>query len=220
MRQKLFLLFTVGFLITAPALADVAPVPVNDTSGFGSVPPNPFVTDSDTVSPPASPFILTLDVDVFYASGVYTYVYKITHTATVLNSIQILNNLYDPTALDWGWVVDINHPAGSNPFASINVSASPFGTTTIMFDGGESSGMLTFYLQSTLPPTETKTEMVFGVGSPGPAEGQSLLLTTLGPTDQGSAATFGVPEPSSLLLLTFGLLSGGVLRFSTRRNRR
>jgi len=69
---------------------------------------------------------------------------------------------------------------------------------------------------SMLPPTTTTTEYFFATGSGG---GSTDLGQTLGPTDTGGGASFGVPETSSLLLLTFGLLSGGVLRFGIRRTR-
>lgn len=209
MRQKLFLLFLVGFLITAPALADPAnPVRVSDTSGFGA---GPIALGTDTTGPP--PFTLSLDVEVFNDGGVYTYVYKITHDATLLNSLQIFNNLFDATnPLNWGWV----DPApSSNPF-SVAIDIDPNVAITTFQFGNFPAGMLTIYVQSTLSPTSTATEFVFGSGTP---DGGTGFLLTLGPALAGTGASFGVPEPSSLLLLTFGLLSGGVLRLSTRRNR-
>ena len=209
MKQKLFLLFALGLLISAPALADAASphVGVTGTSGFG----DSTVTDFDTAGPP--PFTLSLGVEVFYASGIYTYVYTITHDSlTKLDSFAVLNALYDVTTLNWGWV------GGSDPFSiPVIVFADPISPITVLSFSNFTAGTLTVYLQSTLPPTSMATEFFFGAGGGGgtdPAQG-----LTLGPTDQGGGASFGVPEPSSILLLTFGLLSGGVIRFSIKRSR-
>jgi len=210
MKQKLFLLFALGLLISAPALADAASphVGVTGTSGFGAA---PIAMDFDTAGPP--PFTLTLDVDVFYKSGVFTYVYTITHdSVTKLDSFAILNALFDVNTLNWGWV------GGSDPFSlPVILVADPLTPITILSFSNFTAGTLTVYLQSTLPPTNMATEFFFGSGGGGgtdPTQG-----VTLGPTDQGGGAAFGLPEPSSLLLLTFGLLSGGVIRFSIRRTR-
>lgn len=212
MKQKLVLLFALGFLITAPALADaINPVRVADVSGFGT----PSIANGlDLVNGPG--YQLALGVEVFYDGGIYTYVYSLVHNADFLNSFQILNGLYDIAALNWGWVD--SDAASSDPF-SLPVSVVPF-LTTFSFDNfanNQGAGPLLIYIQSTLPPTATATEYFFATGSGG---GSTDAGQTLGPTDAGGGASFDVPEPSSLLLLTFGLVSGGVLRLSTRRTNR
>lgn len=211
MKQKLFLpILLVGFLITAPTLADpVIPTPATNPSDFGAVVPGGMATD--TVTALDSSFSLTLDAEVRYAGGIYTYIYTLTLTAgnpppsVSLGSLTILNGLFDFTSLQWGYF------GASDPF-SLPVTTSPFLVFHFSsFTATPGPSIVVIYGQSLLPPTVSTTEYFFGDGT--------ALGTTLGPTDAGGGASFGVPEPSSLLLLTFGLLSGGVLRFRINRPR-
>ena len=226
MRQKLFLLFLVGFLITAPTLADVAvpadPTNPAGTSGFGES----KATAQDIVS--NDDFTLTVDAEVFYDkdNGVYTYVYDLTleasDPAVTLDQFSILNGLFNDQA--WGWV-GLTTIAPLNPDGVLGPFTLPVSVgllQTDFFFGNFSDpppdpGHVTIFIKSDLAWKDA--EYFFGVGSGefAPTEG---LGETLAPAlTGGGAGGFSVPEPSSLILLSFGLLSGGVFRFSTRRTR-
>jgi len=201
-----------GYSFWDHLVADAAnPVRVDDTLGFGSATGD---TATDIVS--TADFDLTLDVAVFFGGGVFTYVYTITHTADVLNSLSIMNGLFNHHA--WGWVGAPDADAADllGPFG-VPVIVAPL-LTIFQFDADfPLNKTMTIYIQSDLGPTPTATEFFFGSGTGGPTgtfDGQ-----TLGPTDQGGGASFYVPEPSSLLLLSFGLLSGAVFRINIRRTR-
>lgn len=211
-KQKLFLLLVAGFLITAPALAAAAnPVRVDDTLGFGTS----VATHSDTVN--NEKFTLTVNAEVFEDAGLYTYVYTLTLVTVnpsaipplTLDQLTIFNGLYDDQ--NWGWVGDPDVPP-PGPFSLLVGIVT--GQTDLFFESF-TDGTLVVYLEAG-PNSWKDMEYFFATGS----GGSTGAGTTLGPTDAGGGASFNsVPETSSLLLLTFGLLSGGVLRFSIRRTR-
>ena len=213
MKQKLFLLLVACFLITAPALADAAnPAHADANSEFGSI----IVATHTTIAIVVPDnFELSLHAEVRYSGGIFTYIYTITHTANKLDDLQIVNALYDVSALDWGWV-------GNPPVVAID-PLGPFSNPVILslfdltfqFDNFGPGGTLTVFSQSTYAPSLEDFFGFFGSGD----GGAFAFGETLAPSLSGGGASFDVPEPSSLLLLSFGLLSGGVLRFSTRRTR-
>lgn len=237
MRQKLLLLFLVGLLTAAPAFADPAdPTRKNNVSELGSTVHVDFGAESDAYVAIVANTVLSLTVDVSVRSegSIIAYIYKLTLTNlsqadVAVNSFSLGPNLFiEPTASNlhsWGWV-DPNPPAGSDPdpISGINSGFLLAFNLQGFVVGAGSSGMLTVYATAELlpklndnpPPTFNITEFFVETGTPNPT---GLGATNNGPTlgphlDGGGAGGFyNVPEASSLLLLTFGLLGGGVFRF-------
>jgi len=174
--------------------------------------------------------------------GIIAYIYKLTLTNltapagsqdVAVTSFALAPNLFttpDATNLhSYGWI------GGSSPFdPSFELDYTGFFLTFLFpaftaAPGADS--MLFIYATAELLPSENDlanrppkfdpTQFYFETGT-----GNSELPfnftndgLTLGPSLDGGGASFHyVPEASSLLLLTFGLLSGGVLRSRISHN--
>jgi len=231
MKHTLFSLFVVGLLATAPALAGHAPVTpppthVLNTDDFADPSGAPPIQSAPSIINDAGGFLLSINVDVFKnAAGTYTYVYDIewnTSQVTDILSFLVFSASYnadasDPTKLaNWGWV-DSNI-LSANPFTSGTGTVSGIGNTTLFqFTlAGLANGQVKVWVQSDYAPTATPMNMSLVNGG----VNFEALVTTLAPDESGEISHFRpvyVPEPSSLLLLTFGLISGGIMRFRSNR---
>ncbi len=200
MKEKFLFVLVILVLITGPALA--GPVNVLDESGFGTL----EATLSSTSPPGPLGFAISVDASVYLKDGIYTYVYGLSDNGTGtsffgtlgISSFSIVAPDFDPT-LSWGIIGDLP--------SSFNTSFAG-GLLTFQFSPGLPSGdgVYTVYAQSTMAPLQY---LFFGLG--------------LGPTGEG-AYTLGadpihdteppnlVPEASSFLLLSTGLLGMGFFR--------
>ena len=233
MKQKIFLILVVGFLITVPALAAHAnPFHVSlgaVDSTLGSI-IMPFgTTNVATTITPGGGLTLSVDVEIRSLGKIVAYLYKLNVSgASVIVSGWGLSSA--ATTLfagplpghSLGWV---GGPSSGSPFLVNPTLGAPLFFLFSSFTGGE----LIVYATSELLPEEQVSPpppppfqlaefyFEFGTGS------SSVLGPTIGPHADGGGTGLGdnthyVPEASSLLLLTFGLFSGGVLRFRINHN--
>jgi len=236
MKRTLFLLFVVGFLNTAPALAGhVPPIPptrVSDTTHFGGSVTGGTVGGTNIVNPG---FLLSVDAEVFLDGTIFTYVYDIKWDPLIVMdvvSLQIFsasfNVILNPGAPpdflleNWGWVKpDFFQPISGDPFnpspftpgtgtGTAFTTDFSFDLTSVDDDGNRifDNGELKIWVQSDLEPTATPMNFTFVNG--GFAGTASLDL--LAPDEAGVGASFYVPEASSFLFLIFGLIPGVIIR--------
>ncbi len=228
MKQKLFLLF-VGFVLTAiPASGGtVTPVGEPSTGAFGTA-----TGDTLTTMTTGGGFQMSVTVEVFKddTTGVFTYVYSIRHNSTSnLVLTTVADKLFEQS-LAVGWVGGLISPFATDPeflpddpfTTSINETdwlRFQFSIPANMDANGDpllgvAGDPLIAYAQSYLGPVDMIVyigdDASFGVNP-------SAAGLTLGPGDAGTGSGVPTPEPGSLILLTFGLLSGGYLRFKKRK---
>lgn len=231
MKQKILLILVVGFLITIPALgAHANPFHVDTAdvdSTLGSI-IMPFGTTGVlTTINPGGGLTLSVDVEIRSLGPIIAYLYKlnVTGAGVVVNGWGLSSvgaGLFGGPlpGHSIGWVGDPSS-SGTTPF-SVNPT---LGAPLFFLFSGYTGGELIVYATSELlpevqvtpppPPPFQLAEMYFefGTGS------SSVFGPTIGPhIDGGGVGGVGVPEASSLLLLTFGLLGGGVLRFRINHN--
>lgn len=191
MKQRLLLIFTVWFLMTAPAFAGSANVPNFDT--FGELLEGP---DSHTST---GGFDLTVTSKVYKYTGtvnevettIYTYVWTLQATSFVtLFTVDAHGFDYDYGAVG----APFNYIANIDGNLSFSLFLNPPGT------------MATFYAQSAKGPGPV--EFWASGGSSSSSLGDPDVYT-YGPS---TTYTTAVPEPSTLSLLGFGLLAAGFFR--------
>ena len=221
MKQKLFLLFALGVLITAPALA-AGPVLFVDSNGDG-VPDTSFGTKiRDSIGPSLSTggdFTLSITTQVYTSGGVdpiYTWVFGITHDAVnsttggpeAIDLFLAHSVLFNPVALQYGWLAPTG---GSSPYqavdpAAFNVNLGGFFVgLEFLINIDANSAPVYLVGQSYSPPSVDTNE--FGASA---VDGVwSGFAETWLPDENGFGSSIYVPEPSSLILLVFGLLGGG-----------